>query len=122
MRLPIFLRLLLLALPLFAAACEDSDLFAEKKTPLTGNRQQLFPGGVVPNVDYNAPPIQPSNSNISVNTEVPKQLLADEPAAPPAPSPQQPQAKGAQKGRPVARGAAPAEDPNDPWAGARTTN
>jgi hypothetical protein len=129
MRPGFFLRVALLALPLVIAACEDSDIFAEKKTPLPGPRRELFPGGAVPGVDYNQPPIQPSNSNIPVNTEVPKKLLEQEPETPPpAPQPQQTQAQSKQKSvqrvqdqkRANSRNAAPSEDPNDPWAGART--
>lgn len=122
MRPESFLRLAFLLLPLVAAACEDSDMFAEKKVPIPGVRKELFPGGV-PGVDYTQPPIQPSNSNISVNTEVPKQLLSDAPAAPPAAEDQQPKGKSAQKARPAPRSTARNANPNDdPWAGARSTD
>lgn len=113
------LRLAIVALPLFAAACENSDLFAEKKTPLAGVREPLFPNGV-PGVDYNAPPAQPSNSNIPIDTKVPDPM-----ASQPQPSPQaaeQPnQAAPAPNGKPRSRRAnAQPSDPNDPWGGART--
>jgi hypothetical protein len=115
MRPALFVRLALLALPLAIAACEDSDMFAEKKVPLAGDRRQLFPTGV-PGVDYKQPPAQPSNSNVSINTEVPKNLLTDEPAPPPAA--EQPKAKGAQKTRTPPRATRNAA-PDDPWADTR---
>ena len=124
MRRGLIFRLAVLLLPLAIAACEDGDLFAEKKVPLAGSRKELFPGGVVPGVDYNQPPVQPSNSNISVNTEVPKQLLNDEPVAAPAPQEAQPSSRGRaaqqQKAAPRRAGTKNA-DPDDPWAGARAT-
>jgi hypothetical protein len=114
---PAFLsRLALVALPLLVAACDDADLFAEKKVPLAGPRRDLFPSGV-PGVDASKTPIQPSNSNISVNTEVPKNLLTDEPAPPPPA--EEPKKKGAQKNRPAPRDTARNAEPDDPWAGAR---
>ena len=114
MRTALFFRLAFLALPLAIAACEDGDMFAEKKVPLPGTRREMFPGGV-PGVDYKQPPAQPSNSNVSVNTEVPKNLLTDEPVAPPAA--EQPKAKAAQKTRAAPRAARNA--PEDPWADTR---
>jgi hypothetical protein len=69
-------------------------------------------------VNYNQPPPQPSNSNIDVNTEVPKNLLADEPVKPP-PAPEPPKSKAAQKSRPAPRSTARNNEPDDPWAGAR---
>jgi hypothetical protein len=120
MRRGFVFRLAVVVLPLVLAACEDSDIFAEKKVPLPGVRKEVFPGGVIPGVDYNQPPVQPSNSNIPVNTEVPNQLLRDEAA--PAPPPEEPKARGraAQKQAPARAGARNA-DPDDPWAGARTS-
>ncbi len=121
MRRGFIFRLAVLLLPLLIAACEDSDMFAEKKVPLAGPRKELFPGGVVPGVDYNQAPIQPSNSNISVNTEVPKQLLRDEPTAPPPEAQQQPSRARAAQQKPAPRRASTKNaDPDDPWAGART--
>jgi hypothetical protein len=123
MRRGFIFRLAVIVLPLMLAACEDADIFAEKKVPLPGVRKEVFPGGVVPGVDYNQPPVQPSNSNISVNTEVPKQLLSDEPAAPPPPEQAQPsrgRAAQQQKAAPRRAGTKNA-DPDDPWAGARST-
>jgi hypothetical protein len=111
-----FFRFALFALPLLMTACEDSDLFAERKTPLVGTRRDLFPGGV-PGVNYNQPPPQPSNSNIDVNTEVPKNLLADEPVKPPPA--EEPKTRAAQKSRPAPRSTARNNEPDDPWAGAR---
>jgi hypothetical protein len=116
----VLFRFAILALPLFlVAACENMDFLAEKKTPLPGARKELFPGGV-PGVNYNQPPPQPSNSNIDVNTEVPKNLLVDEPAKPPPPAPEQPKAKAAQQPRSAPpRSTARNNGPEDPWAGAR---
>lgn len=111
-----FFRLTFLALPLFIAACEDMDFLAEKKTPLPGTRRELFPGGV-PGVNYNQPPPQPSNSNVDVNTEVPKNLLTDEPVKPPAA--EEPKSRAAQKSRPAPRSTARNTESDDPWAGAR---
>lgn len=125
MRRGLIFRLAVLLLPLAIAACEDGDLFAEKKVPLAGSRKELFPGGVVPGVDYNQPPAQPSNSNISVNTEVPKQLLRDEPVAtPPAEEPKSARGRAAQKQpqQQAPRRATKNTEPDDPWAGARTTD
>lgn len=63
------LRLALaLALAAGLAGCETFDKinpFSEKETPLSGQRQQVFPEGV-PGVSYTAPVAQPSNSNIAV--------------------------------------------------------
>jgi hypothetical protein len=121
MRRGLIFRLAVVVLPLVLAACEDSDIFAEKKVPLPGVRKEVFPGGAVPGVDYNQPPTQPSNSNISVDTEVPKQLLNDEPTAPPPPQETRPaRGRAAPKQAPGRAGAQNA-DPDDPWAGARTT-
>jgi hypothetical protein len=109
-------RLAILALPLLIAACEDMDFLAEKKTPLPGARKELFPQGV-PGVNYNQPPPQPSNSNIDVNTEVPKNLITDQPA--PSPPAEEPKSRSAQKSRPAPRSTARNNEPDDPWAGAR---
>jgi hypothetical protein len=111
-----FFRLAFLALPLFIAACEDMDFLAEKKTPLAGTRRDLFPSGV-PGVNYNQPPPQPSNSNVDVNTEVPKNLLTDEPVKPPPA--EEPKSRSAQKSRPAPRSTARNNEPEDPWSGAR---
>lgn len=124
MRRGLFFRLAVVVLPLVLAACEDADIFAEKKVPLPGVRKEVFPGGVVPGVDYNQPPVQPSNSNISVNTEVSKQLLRDEPVATPAPEEAKQPARGRAAQQPKAaprRTGAQNADPDDPWAGARST-
>lgn len=115
----ILFRFAILVLPLFfIAACENMDFLAEKKTPLSGARKELFPSGV-PGVNYNQPPPQPSNSNIDVNTEVPKNLLVDEPVKPP-PAPEPPKAKAAQQPRSAPpRSTARNNESDDPWAGAR---
>ncbi|TCT05094.1 hypothetical protein [Aquabacter spiritensis] len=61
---------LLLALALAAAlsGCETFDKinpFAEKETPLPGDRRAVFPEGV-PGVSYSGAVAQPSNSNITL--------------------------------------------------------
>jgi hypothetical protein len=128
------LRCVLVALPLALTACESFDWFDEKKTPLAGDRKPIFPAGV-PGVNYNAPPMQPTNSNIPIDTQIsatgqnregaqPGEYEKDQPAAPhaksrtarnapqnpPQPQPQQPPRSGAQ---PAA---------NDPWSDTRTPN
>jgi hypothetical protein len=95
--------LLLAPFSLGLAACEtleDLNPFDEKKKPIAGDRRALFPQGV-PGVQYNAPPQQPTNSNVQIP---PQQQVAPEnnPDA-------QPQAQQA-----------PAANTNeDPWAGQR---
>lgn len=91
-------RVALIALPLSFAltACEtlqDLNPLEEKKAPLTGDRKPVFPQGV-PGVEFNAPPQQPSNSNIDVQQQ-----------------PQQPQANP--------DGPQNANRNDDPWAGQR---
>lgn len=116
MNVKLLLRLAILALPLAATACENSDLFAEKKTPLPGVREPLFPNGV-PGVDYTAPPAQPTNSNIPINTAVqdPAEQQQQAEAA------KQEEKQGAARGKPRnQRANAQPVDPNDPWGGART--
>ena len=92
-------------LSLGLAACEtleDMNPFDEKKTPLAGDRRQLFPQGV-PGVQYNAPPTQPTNSNIQIP---PQQQLPDNPDAQPQAPQQAPNS--------------PAANTNeDPWSGQR---
>ncbi len=70
-----FARIALLLAPLSLAlsACEtleNLNPFDEqgKKKPLAGDRRPVFPEGV-PGVQYNAPPTQPSNSNITVGPQ-----------------------------------------------------
>ena len=69
MRSPLrLLRLALVALPLALAGCETLEKlnpFEEKKTPLAGERKAVFDRGV-PGVEFNAPPQQPSNSNVQL--------------------------------------------------------
>ncbi|HRF07391.1 MAG TPA: hypothetical protein PL193_01920 [Xanthobacteraceae bacterium] len=89
LRLAVFLAPLSLSL----AACETLDNlnpFEDKKTPLSGDRRSLFPDGV-PGVERNAPPQQPTNSNIQI------------PAQQPEAQTQQP----------------PSNNSEDPWAGRR---
>jgi hypothetical protein len=98
-----FLRLaaLLAPLSLGLAACEtleNLNPFEDRKTPLSGDRRTLFPEGV-PGVVQNAPPQQPTNSNIEIP---PQQQVQEAPEAQPQRGPNQP---------PDASG--------DPWAGRR---
>jgi hypothetical protein len=104
------LRVLLLLAPLSLAlgACEtleDLSPFDEKKTPVAGDRRALFPQGV-PGVQYNAPPQQPTNSNVQIPPQ--QQVSPDNPDA-------QPQAPRAQQ----APNAPAANNSEDPWAGQR---
>ena len=97
--------LLLAPLSLSLAACEtleNMNPFDEKKKPISGDRRTLFPEGV-PGVQYNAPPTQPTNSNIQLDTQNPSQN----------PNPEaQPQNPAAPRG--------PAQNnSDDPWAGQR---
>jgi hypothetical protein len=123
----LLLRCALLMLPVLMTACSDFDWFDEKKTPLAGDRKQIFPGGV-PGVSYNAPPLQPSNSNIPIDTQL-SNTGQNQPAAQPGEQEKnQPArtksrtARNVPQGQPQQpRGAAqPAAD--DPWADSRTPN
>jgi hypothetical protein len=130
------LRLVLVVLPLGCglAGCESFNPFAEKKTPLPGERKQIFSSGV-PGVEFNAPPQQPSNSNVQIQTfsasQNPDRPVA-EPGSPSAAQSEsaakQPAAKSASKSapksasqsapKPASKSAAkPASD--DPWADQR---
>jgi len=107
-RLHPLLRVALLLAPLSLAlsACETLENMnpfddQAKKRPLSGDRRAVFPEGV-PGVQYNAPPTQPSNSNINV---APQDIPNQNPDAqstniPPAPGPSQGSSE-------------------DPWAGQR---
>jgi hypothetical protein len=101
--------LLALALASGVAGCENLDswhefeIFGKKKNPIAGQRQAVFPEGV-PGVQYNAPPPQPTNSNVPID------------AQPPAPSATEPAAPGAPAPRTVARAK---NRSGDPWDGAR---
>jgi hypothetical protein len=113
------LRAALLALPiaLGVAGCETMEKlnpFAEKQTPLPGERKPLFPEGV-PGVEFGAPPPQPSNSNIPISPAIA------------APEQQQAPAQIEQRPQPQARAPQPAPAPSksktgtsgDAWDGAR---
>jgi hypothetical protein len=100
-----FARIALLLAPLSLAlsACETLENLnpfddQARKTPLSGTRRSVFPEGV-PGVQYNAPPQQPSNSNIQVTP----QDMPQNPETPNAPAP---------------RGAVQNQS-DDPWAGQR---
>jgi hypothetical protein len=125
------LRCVLVALPLALTACESFDWFDEKKTPLAGDRKPIFPAGV-PGVNYNAPPMQPTNSNIPIDTQIsatgqnregaqPGEYEKDQPAVPHAKSRtarNAPQNPPQQPPRSVAQPAAA----DDPWSDTRTPN
>ena len=97
--------LLLGPLSLALSACETLENMnpfddSTKKVPLSGDRRSVFPQGV-PGVQNNAPPTQPSNSNIQVNPQEMQQA---------------PQAQN--QNAPAPRGA-PQNQSDDPWAGQR---
>jgi hypothetical protein len=120
-RFSLLLRCLLVALPITMTACAEFDWFEEKKTPLAGNRKPLFPSGV-PGVNYNEPPLQPTNSNIPINTEISGTSLgrAQTPQENEQPDPRKKSrtARNATKNEPPAAQPAAA----DPWADSRTAN
>jgi hypothetical protein len=98
--------LLLAPLSVGLAGCEtleDLNPFDEKKKPIAGDRRALFPAGV-PGVQYNAPPQQPTNSNIQI---APQQQVNPD-GNPDAQTQAQQQAPNA-----------PANTSEDPWAGQR---
>jgi hypothetical protein len=99
------LRVALLALPLALGGCDMLDSInplQERKTPLPGERRAVFPGGV-PGVEYNAPPTQPTNSNVAIPQGPAGLNDPNQPANPNAPN------------APVS-----ANNPNeDPWAARR---
>jgi hypothetical protein len=115
------LRAAFVALPLaFAlAGCETMDKynpFAEKETPLPGDRRPLFPEGV-PGVDFGAPPPQPSNSNIPIPSSIGQ---GENPQAQPGQT--QPQSRTSQQTSAQAQksGAKSSQGTSDDaWAGTR---
>jgi hypothetical protein len=127
----LLLRCVLIALPLAMTACADFDMFDEKKTPLAGDRKPIFPSGV-PGVNYNAPPMQPTNSNIPIDTQISTTGQAGQTAQPgeyenkqPAPRAKSRTARNATQGQPQQpppRAAAPQPAADDPWADSRTPN
>jgi len=117
------LRLLLIVVPVMISACADFDLFEEKKTPLAGDRKPLFPTGV-PGVNYSEPPLQPTNSNIPVNTQISGLKGSDNQAAQ---ENEQPAAKGKARNARTAKNQPQRQAPDnapadDPWSDSRTTN
>lgn len=61
-----------LAVSLAVSGCANwEEISMEKKTPLQGTRKAMFPEGV-PGVEFNAPPTQPTNSNIAIRPEMQK--------------------------------------------------
>ncbi len=127
----LLLRCVLIALPLAMTACADFDLFDEKKTRLAGERKPIFPGGV-PGVNYNTPPMQPTNSNIPIDTQISATGQAGQTAQPGEYEKEQPAArtksrtaKNATQGQPQLpppRAAAPQPAADDPWGDSRTPN
>ena len=134
-RFSLLLRCVLVALPLALTACENFDAFDEKKTPLAGDRKQIFPSGV-PGVNYNAPPMQPTNSNIPIDTQIsatgqtgeaaqPGEYGKDQPATAHAKTRtarNAPQSQPQPQQQPPPRSAAKPADSEDPWADSRTPN
>jgi hypothetical protein len=128
---PSFLRSVLVALPLALTACENFDAFDEKKTPLVGERKPIFPGGV-PGVNYNAPPLQPSNSNIPIDTQISATGQTQQGAQPGEYDNNQPAAARAKtrtarsapqsQPSPPPRSVAQPPAADDPWADTRTPN
>jgi hypothetical protein len=116
-----FFRITILALPIFAAACADFDLFEEKKTPVTGARKAMFPAGV-PGVEYNAPPPQPTNSNIPVNTQVTNTGNPQQENPEASQPTKQKNSRAATRAQPAPRSAAKPATGEDPWADSRTSN
>jgi len=117
------LRTALVALPLALAlsGCETMEKlnpFAEKQTPLPGERKALFPGGV-PGVEFGAPPPQPTNSNIPISPAI---VTPDQQQAP-AQIEQRPQPQTARAPQPVQPAAAPSKsktgNSGDAWDGTR---
>jgi hypothetical protein len=115
-------------LPVVLTACSNFDWFDEKKTPLAGDRREVFPGGI-PGVKYSAPPMQPTNSNIPIDTQISTTGQTQPAAQPGDPEKEQPARSKSRTARNVPpqsqpqqpRGAAqPADD--DPWAASRATN
>jgi len=124
------LRCALVALPLAMTACADFDLFDEKKTPLAGERKPIFPSGV-PGVNYNAPPLQPTNSNIPIDTQISATGQNQQTAQPGEYEKEQPAsrtksrtARNTTQGQPQPppRSAAPTAGSDDPWVDSRTPN
>jgi hypothetical protein len=131
----LFLRCVLVALPLALAACESFDtILDEKKTPLVGERKPIFPTGV-PGVNYNAPPLQPSNSNIPIDTQISATGQTQQGAQPGEYDNNQPAAARAKtrtaRNAPQSQPSPPSPPPrsvaqpagaDDPWADSRTPN
>lgn len=116
------LRIAIFVLPVFSAACADFDLFEEKKTPIAGDRKALFPTGV-PGIEYNAPPVQPTNSNIPVNTQVTNTGSNQPQETPDAAQPsKQKNSRAVNRAQPAPRSAAKPAANDDPWADSRTSN
>lgn len=109
--------LLLLPVALMLTGCETFDKynpFAEKETPLPGERRPLFPEGV-PGVDFGAPPPQPSNSNIPIPSSIgegesPQSQQTEQSATQTASAPPQTQRSGATGSQ---------DGSDDAWAGTR---
>ena len=124
------LRCALVALPLAMTACADFDLFDEKKTPLPGDRKPMFPAGV-PGVNYNSPPMQPTNSNIPIDTQISAAGQSGQAAQPGENEKDQPAAQSKSRAtrnskqgqpQPPPRAVAQPAGPADPWGDSRTPN
>ena len=120
-RFSLLVRCAVIALPLAAAACADFDLFDEKKTPLAGDRRAVFPGGV-PGVNYNTPPMQPTNSNIPIDTQISPAALGRQ-EQPATQEKEQPKSKSrTARNAPRSQPAPAAAEPADPWSDSRSNN
>ena len=119
-----YYRCAILVLPLFIVGCADFDLLDEKKTPVTGERKPLFPGGV-PGVNYNTPPPQPSNSNIPIDTQVSNTGTAQAQQDQEAEQPKQKNSRTARtqnRNQPAPPSTAKPASDDDPWADSRIQN
>jgi hypothetical protein len=117
-------RCAILVLSLFIVGCADFDLLDEKKTPVTGERKPLFPGGV-PGVNYNTPPPQPSNSNIPIDTQVSNTGTAQAQQDREAEQPKQKNSRTARtqnRNQPAPPSTAKPASDDDPWADSRIQN
>ena len=126
MRFSSLVRCALVALPLASAACADFDWFDEKKTPLAGDRRAVFPTGV-PGVNYNTPPMQPTNSNIPIDTQISNTALGrQEPATQekeqPGAKSKSRTARNAPRNQPAQPAQPAAEPADDPWSDSRSNN
>jgi hypothetical protein len=122
------LQAALISLPLAfgIAGCETMEKlnpFAEKQTPLPGERKALFPEGV-PGVEFGAAPQQPGNSNIPISPSAAAEEQQNQQQQSQQQRPQSQTARTQPQSAPAPQ-PAPAKsktskgDPNDAWSGTR---